>query len=543
MSCHFSAADATHYRTLTSQNIPFSGLLVRAIGYSLILIFLIGCFGAVMNYLNPDENMYIAAGVLTGQGQKLYRDFAFLQMPYLPLVYGAIYRLTGTSMYLLTGKLVSYCFLLMAVFLVHRISKQISDNEVFSIGVTLLFLLNHTVLRSAMESCNYIAPVMLSLLAFHLFLGSSSRNRIDSARIALVGLAVAFATGTKLYYGVVVLPFAAVLLASPPSVSVKERIRFGFLPFVLGVLFGLLPVLYYVDDFDHFYFNNVGYHLLNTQWRELTGFARAMNLYSKIQFLQTIYLRADNLILVLISLVGGAYLWSARMVSVASIRTAPPGALLAMMLLSASILTTLIPTPLWEHYSTMPLSFLFLVFVYSSKTLFRESLLFRYLFLTGVVLALAYNGPSRVLHAYRVLSSGNRAEWAALKVHDVAIGIQEATKEHGARPRVATLFPLYPLEAGFRIYPELATGAFAYRVGELIEDDQRRKFVTVAPENIQDLFQKDVPDAILIGFESPKHYRDLESPLEAFAQAGDYEKIRGDFDGATLYVHKGTLHQ
>jgi hypothetical protein len=32
------------------------------------------------------------------------------------------------------------------------------------------------------------------------------------------------------------------------------------------------------------------------------------------------------------------------------------------------------------------------------------------------------------------------------------------------------------------------------------------------------------------------YYRELENPLEAFARARGYEKVDGDFDGATLYV-------
>jgi hypothetical protein len=84
------------------------------------------------------------------------------------------------------------------------------------------------------------------------------------------------------------------------------------------------------------------------------------------------------------------------------------------------------------------------------------------------------------------------------------MGIRAATKEHGAQPRVATLFPLYPLEAGLRIYPELATGGFAYRVAGLIENNQREKLATVAPEDIPDLFQDQVAVTILIGPKSTK---------------------------------------
>jgi hypothetical protein len=52
------------------------------------------------------------------------------------------------------------------------------------------------------------------------------------------------------------------------------------------------------------------------------------------------------------------------------------------------------------------------------------------------------------------------------------------------------------------------------------------------------LFQEDVPDAILIGFKSPEHYRELENPLEAFARARRYEKVDRNFGVAPLYVRQ-----
>ena len=65
------------------------------------LILLSGIFSYMMiSHRWYDENMYISAGELI-QNNSLYKDFAFLQMPYLPIVYGAIFKLMGTSYHLL----------------------------------------------------------------------------------------------------------------------------------------------------------------------------------------------------------------------------------------------------------------------------------------------------------------------------------------------------------------------------------------------------------------------------------------------------------
>ena len=67
-----------------------------------ILIFAIaGAFAMSMTTSLVDENMYISASVFVAQDQELYKDFAFLQVPYLPLLYGNLYRILGIESYYL----------------------------------------------------------------------------------------------------------------------------------------------------------------------------------------------------------------------------------------------------------------------------------------------------------------------------------------------------------------------------------------------------------------------------------------------------------
>ncbi|HXK37277.1 MAG TPA: hypothetical protein VJ553_06875, partial [Candidatus Paceibacterota bacterium] len=55
-----------------------------------------------------DEQMYCTAGALLAQGRMIYRDFAYpSQLPYHPLLLATLYRVLGTTHYLLVGRLVS----------------------------------------------------------------------------------------------------------------------------------------------------------------------------------------------------------------------------------------------------------------------------------------------------------------------------------------------------------------------------------------------------------------------------------------------------
>ena len=62
-------------------------IVVFLLGTVVILLWLGSWFEIRQSY-DHNENMYVAAGVLASQGETLYRDFAYLQTPYLPLAYG-----------------------------------------------------------------------------------------------------------------------------------------------------------------------------------------------------------------------------------------------------------------------------------------------------------------------------------------------------------------------------------------------------------------------------------------------------------------------
>ena len=55
------------------------------------------------------------------------------------------------------------------------------------------------------------------------------------------------------------------------------------------------------------------------------------------------------------------------------------------------------------------------------------------------------------------------------KIKNEVIGKQN---KHG---KIATLSPLYAIEANLPIYHELATGPFLYRVGDLLRPEQRKQ--------------------------------------------------------------------
>jgi len=81
------------------------------------------------------------------------------------------------------------------------------------------------------------------------------------------------------------------------------------------------------------------------------------------------------------------------------------------------------------------------------------------------------------------------------------------------------------------IYPELSTGAFLYRVGDLIPEKKRDGYVGTSPASLHALLDRDPPTAILVGFEA-----DLDASFVSYAEERDCSKVEEDLDGGTLYL-------
>ena len=86
----------------------------------------------------------------------------------------------------------------------------------------------------------------------------------------------------------------------------------------------------------------------------------------------------------------------------------------------------------------------------------------------------------------------------------------------GVSGKVATLAPVYPLEGGLEVYPELATGPFAYRTADITAPELAKYYRMTSPTRIGALFDADPPAALLLGFD-----RALEAPMLAYANRTD----------------------
>lgn len=495
-------------------------------------------FNTIMVSFDHNEQMYVTAGVLASQGYQLYSDFAYLQTPYLPLLYGQIFRFVDTTAYLFLAKTLTFLFFTSAALLLYCIVWQVAKNHILAAGLTILFLLNSTLLRVVEESSNYVLPITLSFLAFYLYLRSREQTRWSSLTLLFVGLCLAVATGTKLYYGLLVLPFLITLLRYPRAFSLQQRLYHQLVPFAIGLLVGSLPMLWYLfQDYGLFWFNNVGYHVVNVAWLEMNGYNQETTLVAKLEEAADFLLTTDNALLVVaLGLAFLLYHFRRADPDQHKIKPSPHAAplFLSISIVLASIPAVFIPTPVHGQYYAMPTSLLFLPLAILYPATDRLGLLGlpRFLWVLIIISAIAV-APG--------FQKDLGQPWVTREVRTKSREIRVTITNHSNVPgKVATIAPIFALEATYPIYPELATGPFLYRIGDLLTSQQLDMYQATSPKTIASLLAQEPPIAILVSHEDSEYaessYATLEEPLRRFAEENGYFKVDKDFYGSELYL-------
>ena len=484
-----------------------------------------GLFSMTVHNRAHNEQMYVAAAYLLTQGERLYEDFAFVQMPYSPLVYALVYSVSGGGYYLLKAKLVNFLWMALAAGLLFVRGRRAANDTLMALILLVFYFANYYLLRAAIEASNYAMPIALALLAYWLWLRGAEGRMNYPLAAGLAGLALAGAVGAKLYYATLALPFGVALLIYPRGLSLRRRLSDGLLPLAAGGVIGLLPVLSYaLRDWTNFAFNNLGYHLVNAQWRVQNGFQDTLGL--KLDTARDLLANPNFLAWEMWLAAALLILWRGRRWGWPA-----PGVLLGGLAAVTALVTAFTPTPLFPQYFAMPVPF-FLVWMaelYGEAEQPARGLLVR-LALIAAIFAILPVWPRHTATWARFFAADD--PWSGMasvaESHAIRRAIDQQMGEasvqaQAAPPKLATLSPILALESQMGFYPELATGSFLLRVGDLLTEAERARYVAASPSTLAAVLAADPPAAILIGDEG-----DAETPLRQFAEEQGY--VRADLE-------------
>lgn len=527
------ALQKTLNTSLSSQALGKTTCFIATL-FLFALIALVLFSQAVNANVSHDEYQFIAgAQILRKSGLLPYIDYPFLHMPYMPVFYATVLWL-GTNDFLTTRLLNEFSVFLsvFAVFLLVT-SRFKAPNRflLFLVGglSAFLFVTNPSLYVMDGRALNHGLPTLFALGAFFLYLYAPIKR---SLALFLCGILVGLATGTRLSYAVLVIPFILAIWLDP---TVHRKDWTGLLmAFGAGIFLAVLPILVlFVIAPKPFIYGNFHYIALNTVYRRNFEHSHGMTLLGKLEAF-FMFMASDpvNALLYLALIAFLVMAW----IRFRERREPAVFALLfngwfGIVLFAAAFS----PTPLWQQYFFSPVPFLIIGIFWGISEFFstRKKTVWLFTAALGAAFFLSQSFTRLILPLQQLQEP---AKWTTTIMYDLSNQIASYI-DCSDNCKVLTLVPILPLEADLETYPMFTVGSFSWRTAPLLTKERRAEYEIISYEDLNEFLMNDPPAAILTGLESNattfnRDYRgDLEQPFVDYAVRNGYRQMTS-FDKA-----------
>ncbi len=510
------AADCGHHASPASGLRSPTFLLRIFVGVAVVVLASAILANSMTKELSRDEQMYCTAGVLLSKGLSIYEDFSYpSQLPYHPLLLATLYRGLDTTHYLLVGRLVSALSDILVVILILLTYRSVfgmrqGQGLLLGLAAAVMYVFNPFVDYAAGYAWNHDVVILCVVLALWLLLTTDFQKQSRYGRVGLIGLLLTLATCMRVTTALVELTlFGATLwMAGDP---LRNRLRTA-LPFLAGALIvATWPAWVIARSPEAFRLNLVRIPTLYGNWLHEIG----MTLDKAALTINAVLTPAYLILLIL----AAGLAWAGFRYRSNLNREERQRAFTTALLPLVFLLIAYIPPTMWLQYLAVPVPFLAIALAYPLLALDRRpegrkgthESSYGVAHLThlaalgaAAISVLAY--PSVLSRAVFVLVP---EKWEPVRVHRVSRELTHPVKEPR---RVLTLGPLYALEGGCDIYPELSSGDIVYRIADRMTPEEREITHTVGPATLAELVRDRPYDAVIAGIE-PKEFVFLEEPL------------------------------
>jgi 4-amino-4-deoxy-L-arabinose transferase-like glycosyltransferase len=509
--------DAMRIQLIGATALLFAALLTLLLGLNM------------RRELNHDEHQFIASAALIARdGLTPYVDFPYFHVPVLSYLYALLFRLFDSL--LLSARLLSVLFGWATLALLfwlgwrrYRGAQPWLRWWYAALAALWLAALPPFTYTSG-RAWNHDAPLFLLLAAFLIHSHTLSDRRSPSWLLLISGLLMGVAAATRLSFGLTAIAFGLIIWLTTGQ-SLWERLL-NSLIFSGGFLLGVSPaVILFSKDPIAFIFDNVGYVRLNTQYYHSVGATGAMTIPGKLAYLGAQLAAEPTALATFVALAIG--LWPLRTLL---LRGTPPSAeaeneaaitpvekshlRFRLWFLGLTLLFTLVgalgatPSQPQYFYPLFPLAMIGIVEAFAAWPAHLQP---------GVIYTYGLAAITAILVALSVYAPGleivfHPGEWFPAKTHAYGQFIRELTGDGN----VLTLAPIYVVEGDAAIYPEFATGPFAWRVAPLMSEADRMRYDIIGPDDLDAFLAASPPRAVLTGVENDD--ADEEAPLVQYTQ-------------------------
>jgi hypothetical protein len=496
--------------TLVTPPLPPGQRLVFMAAFATLVLLGAGLVGTILSApLRHDEQLFVSMGLVFGEGG-LYRDFGYNHLPNLPILLKSVTLATLGASPTLVFRWVIVAAWAATVWVLARLTWRLTGSMSLTCLICLLLVTNSLLGGEAgtLVSNNFL-PIPFALAGLGIFIVETGSSTPRFWRLTFAGFFLAVAAGLKANYMVVVAPFAAAAFLLPPTMPFQKRLLRVALPLTIGGIVGALPSLWAAASDPAVFIDHVfGYH-------------RGPHLAWALRSHEPLIISLRDRLVLALSLWGSgstllAFVAIGAVASQLSLRSWRPDGRtwLVVALVAAGVIVAFIPRPSFSQYFVPPVPFaLVLLVLLAAAQTGPERRALRPLFISVAMLAVAFDGPRLVS---RLPALARPSEWTGTIVHAIS---QEVVAAAQGGP-VATLSPIYVLDAGGRIYPELAGGPFIYRAADLIDTEHRGLWRLTSPRTLAARLDALPPKAILVGNEGS-----LDDAFRAYATSRQFRRV------------------
>ena len=458
---------------------------------------------AMIRPLDHDESQYVAAAVLTAQGQMPYRDFAYLQTPLQPFLFAPFAWLFGGGAW--PGlRIVNALLGVVAVHGVYRAARAGGARAEPALLACALFACCDILLFSVGTARNDALPVALLASALPLVVRAANARGTRWGGV-LAGLLLAGAAAAKLSYALPALAYGLYALYDRRHRPLWLMI--GAVPVIVFVAVTMLCApqgfIFGVLDFparapDEYY----------------RGLGKAWKLSWWAKLLDVLKFLALGPALLCVAL-ASRFRWRAK------------GGRAIDWMLCAGLIAALLPSPTWRQYllPMLPPVFVRLAIGWQSVWPGRQARM------ALVVFACAGLAPS-VEALIRALPG-----LPMVAAMQQSANVRAAMDAAGVAGPVATLSPQFLPATGRLPDPRFATGPFYFRSHQLLEAEQEQVVGVIAQGTIGIHFRIP-PAAILTGGEGASTSGDaaLDGVLGDWAKRNGWRETLVPGGSFRLYI-------
>lgn len=476
--------------------------------WSAVVLALAGCFALLLGLnmrrgLNHDEHQFVASAVLMARyGLIPYADFPYFHVPTQTLLNAALF--TMFDRFLLTARLTSVVSGWLSLVLLFWLGwtyapfERIWARFGYALAGIVTLMAAPIFVHTSGRAWNHDLPMLLTLLSLAAFLQGGQPARRSppapsgqgTAWVVIAGVLLGLAVATRLSYAFLAPAF--VLGCWLWGVQGGWRGRMQVLSgFVFGALSGLAPVWWALWSApEDFLFGNVVYNLrLNPLYYAMRESAASMTPAAKLAYLGHLWVEKPTNLVVPLLFVATLLPALPRLRTRAAIPLT-----MTLLLLPLALFSAMSPTPSQSQYYYVLYPLLLLGVFFSAAQWPKRR---RW---AGVLIGVAAIGSLPFVVA--PYSEGaailmQPSQWYPEKVHRRSQSIARLT-EGG---RILTLAPIYALEGGAAIYPELVTGPMAWRVAPLLSPAERARFGFLDAAGLEALLAQRPPRGVLTDFE------------------------------------------